>query len=232
MTSKHKIGVLLSGCGFLDGSEIHEAVLTLLALDELDAEPVCMAPRGPQRQVVDHETRQPAAGERRDVLREAARIARGRIVDVATVRAADVDALVLPGGYGAAKNLCDFADKGSAASANEHVARLLRDVHAAKKPIGAFCIAPAVVALVLGRVAHPLLTIGDDAATAKALTAAGARHRDCAVDDCVVDREQRIVSTPAYMFDARPREVAAGIRKACTAVVALIGEARATGSAR
>ena len=219
----HKVGVLLSGCGFLDGSEIHEAVLTLLALDELGAEAVCMAPRGPQAEVVDHVAHEPVTGERRDVLRESARIARGRITDLASVHAADLDALVLPGGYGAAKNLCDFATRGAAATVHGEVARLVREVHAAHKPIGAWCIAPAVIAATLGREFRPLLTIGDDAATARALEQAGARHQRCSVQDCVVDREQRIVTTPAYMFAARPAEVAAGIRKACTALVAMLG---------
>ena len=225
-----KVGVLLSGCGFLDGAEIHESVLTLLCLDELGVDTVCLAPRGAQRHVVDHEKKAPAAGESRDVLREAARIARGRIRDAATVTADELDALVLPGGFGAAKNLCDFAEKGAAAVPHPEVARLLRDVHAQKKPIGAFCIAPAVVASVLGRTAKPLLTIGDDAGTAAALAAMGARHRDCRVQDCVVDEGNRIVSTPAYMFDARVAEVAAGIRKACTALVGLLGQRSAKAS--
>lgn len=224
---KCKVGVVLSGCGFLDGSEIHEAVLTLLALDELGAEAVCMAPRGPMRHVVDHATQTPVAGSR-DMLVESARIARGRIRDLATVRAADVDALVLPGGFGAAKNLCDFAEKGAQATAHPEVARLLREVHAAKKPIGGICIAPAVLAAVLGREFHPLLTIGDDAGTAQALVAMGARHQDCAVTSCVVDRERRIVTAPAYMYSARIGEVAQGIRSACREVVAL---ARAGGAA-
>jgi len=225
-----KVGVLLSGCGFLDGSEIHESVLTLLCLDELGVEAVCMAPRGPQRHVIDHERKAPATGESRDVLREAARIARGRIRDVATVKAADLDALVMPGGFGVAKNLCDFAEKGADAKPHPEVARLLRDVHAQKKPIGAICIAPAVVASVLGRAVKPLLTIGNDAGTAQALAAMGARHQDCRVQDCVVDADNRIVTTPAYMFDAKVADVAAGIRKACTAVVGMIGASKAQAS--
>ncbi len=227
---KRKVGVVLSGCGYLDGSEIHEAVFTLLCLDELGVEVQCMAPRGPLRHVVDHETRKPVPGETRDVLREAARIARSRIVDLATVRAADVDALVMPGGYGAAKNLCDFAEKGAAAVPHADVARLLREVHAAQKPIGAICIAPAVVAAVLGRSAHPTLTIGNDRGTADALVAMGARHQDCVVQECVVDRDQRIVTAPAYMFEARPAEVCAGIRKLCAAVVGMIGAPVARGA--
>jgi enhancing lycopene biosynthesis protein 2 len=223
---KRKVGVVLSGCGYLDGSEIHEAVFTLLCLDELGAEAVCMAPRGPQRHVVDHATGQPMPGEQRDVLRESARIARGRIVDLATVRATDVDAVVMPGGFGAAKNLCDFAERGAAATAHPEVARLLREVHAAHKPIGAICIAPALVAAVLGRTAQPVLTIGNDAATAKALAAMGARHRDCVVTECVIDRDQRIVTAPAYMYDASPKDVAAGIRALCAAVVELAAAPR------
>ncbi|MBL8754019.1 MAG: isoprenoid biosynthesis glyoxalase ElbB [Planctomycetes bacterium] len=224
---KCKVGVVLSGCGFLDGSEIHEAVLTLLALDELDVEAICMAPRGPQRGVVDHATQADVAGSR-DMLVEAARIARGRIRDLATVRAADVDALVLPGGYGAAKNLCDFAAKGAQATPHPEVARLLREVHAARKPIGGWCIAPALLAAVFGPSAHPLLTVGDDAGTARELVAMGARHQDCAVEACVVDRDQRIVTAPAYMFSARIGAVAAGIRAGCREVVAM---ARAGGGA-
>lgn len=224
-----KVGVLLSGCGFLDGAEINESVLTLLCLDELGVEAVCMAPRGPQRSVVDHEKKAAAAGESRDVLREAARIARGRIRDLATVTAGELDALMMPGGFGAAKNLCDFAEKGASATPHPEVARLLRDVHAQQKPIGAICIAPAVVACVLGRTKKPLLTIGNDAGTASALASMGVRHRDCRVQDCVVDADNRIVTTPAYMFDARIADVAAGIRKACAAVVGMIGD-RAAGA--
>lgn len=221
---KRTIGVLLSGCGFLDGSEIHEAVFTLLCLDELGCDVVCIAPAGPQREVVDHAAHAPVPGESRDMLRESARIARGRVRDLATVRAADLDGIVLPGGFGAAKNLCDFAGKGAQAAARPDVAQLLRALHAARKPIGAACIAPALVAAVLGRAARPALTIGDDPATAQALEAMGARHERCAVDQCVVDRDHRIVTTPAYMCDARPKDVCAGIRRMCAEVVALTAE--------
>jgi enhancing lycopene biosynthesis protein 2 len=224
---KPKVGVLLSGCGFLDGSEIHESVFTLLCLDELGAEVVFMAPRGPQLHVVDHAVRAPVAGATRDVLVEAARIARGHIRDLAGVRAADLDALVMPGGFGAAKNLSDFAAKGGEAKVHPEVGRLLGEMHAAKKPIGAICIAPAVVAAALGRVAHPTLTIGEDAGTAKALEAMGAVHRPSPVDACVVDRAQRIVTTPAYMYEARPKDICAGIRKLCAEVVAMCGGASA-----
>jgi enhancing lycopene biosynthesis protein 2 len=208
-----KVGVCLSGCGFLDGSEIHEAVLTLLALDRAGAEIVCMAPDAPQRDVVDHRTGKPT-GEQRNVLAEAARIARGRIVDVAGVKAADLDALVFPGGFGAAKNLCDFALAGADASADEAVARLVRDMHAARKPIGAVCIAPALIASAFkGSPTHPELTIGNDAGTAQALESMGARHTTCPVTEFRVDEANRIVSTPAYMYDERISNVAQGVEK-------------------
>ena len=216
---KPKVGVVLSGCGFLDGSEIHEAVLTLLCLDESGAVAVCAAPRGAQASVVDHEQQAPAAGASRDMLAEAARIARGRIQDLAKLRAADLDAVILPGGFGAAKNLSDFATKGAAAAPHPEVARLLREMVAAKKPIGAICIAPAVVAAALGRNVHPTLTIGNDRGTAQALTAMGCTHRDCEVTDCVVDEANGIVSTPAYMFDAAIGDVGKGIRKLTAAVL-------------
>ncbi|MEO6595099.1 MAG: isoprenoid biosynthesis glyoxalase ElbB [Planctomycetota bacterium] len=221
---KTKVGVILSGCGFLDGSEIHESVLTLLALDELGAEAVCMAPRGLQLQVVDHASGEPQGGASRDVLSESARIARGHIVDVATVRVAQLDAVVLPGGFGAAKNLCNFASKGAAAVPHGDVARLLREMHAAGKPIGAICIAPALVAATLGRHVHPTLTIGNDAGTAKALVAMGATHRDCPVTECVIDQKNRIVTAPAYMYDARIVDVAAGIKKLVAVVMGMAAE--------
>lgn len=225
-----RIGVLLSGCGFLDGAEIREAVLTLLALDRLGAEAVCLAPAGPQRHVVDHRTGKEVVGAARDMLAEAARIARGEITDLGGVTAAALDGLILPGGYGAAKNLSDFAFTSARATVHPQVARLLLEMHRAGKPIGAICIAPAVVAAVLGPTAHPLLTIGNDRGTAAALVAMGARHQDCAVTGCVVDGANRIVSTPAYMYDAGLADIALGIERACQAVVALCGSATAQGA--
>jgi enhancing lycopene biosynthesis protein 2 len=227
-----KVGVVLSGCGFLDGSEIHEAVLLLLALDERGASLVCMAPRGAQASVVDHATGERASGAPRDMFAEAARIARGRIEDLSKVKAADLDALILPGGFGAVKNLSDFATKGALAQPHAQVARLLRDVHAANKPIGALCIAPAVIAATLGRSASPTMTIGDDRSTAETLTKMGVVHRECAVTDCVVDEENRIVSTPAYMYDARVSEVREGVAKLVDAVLTMVGRTAVEGGAR
>jgi enhancing lycopene biosynthesis protein 2 len=214
-----KVGVILSGCGFKDGAEIHESVLTLLALDRAGAETVCFAPDIPQAQVVDHVTGKPT-GERRNVLTESARIARGKITDVAKADARTLDALILPGGFGAALNLCTFAGEGEKGRVDPGVARLVRDMHAAKKPIGAICIAPAVIALVLGK-EHVRLTVGNDAGTAAKLEACGAEHVDCPVTEHVVDEERRITSTPAYMLGPSIRHVAEGIERCVNAVLAM-----------
>lgn len=216
-----KVAVVLSGSGFLDGTEIHEAVLTLLALDKAGATVTCVAPDIEQSSVVDHRRKSPAE-ETRNVLCESARIARGRVTDIAQVRASDFDAIVLPGGYGAAKNLCNFASAGPEARVEPGVARFLRDAHRQKKAIGAWCIAPALLAAALrDEHARPTLTIGDDEETAGALRAMGAEHVTCPVDDARVDAANRIVTTPAYMCDARIAEVAAGIDKAVAALLRL-----------
>lgn len=218
-----KVGVILSGCGVFDGSEIHETVITLLAIDRSGAEAVCMAPNMEQMHVVNHLTGDVASGEKRNVLVEAARIARGKIRDLKDVKAADIDALILPGGFGAAKNLCDFAVKGAECEVHPEVTRLIRETLTARKPLGAICIAPAPLARVLGslKIAHKL-TIGNDEGTARALTAMGAEHVNCPVTDIVIDKENKLVSTPAYMLAGRISEAAEGIEKAVKALVKMI----------
>ncbi|MFM8386260.1 MAG: isoprenoid biosynthesis glyoxalase ElbB [Planctomycetia bacterium] len=211
-----RVGVVLGGCGFQDGAEVHESVLTLLALDRAGAEVHCFAPDMPQAQVVNHLTGAREAATR-NVLVESARIARGAIRDVAHADPSALDALLLPGGYGAALNLCTFATQGEQGQVEPGTARLVRAMHAAGKPIGALCIAPALLALLLGD-EHPTLTIGHDRGTAARLQACGARHQDCPVEGFVVDRERRIVTTPAYMLGPSIRHVAAGI-EACVAAV-------------
>jgi len=219
-----RVGVILSGCGFRDGAEIHESVLTLLALDRAGVETVCFAPDVPQAQVVDHLTGD-AVDESRNVLQESARIARGEITDVKQADAASLDALILPGGFGAALNLCDFAVKGPEASVNEDVAALVRAVHAAGKPIGAICIAPALIAKVLGEDGSPTLTIGTDEGTAAAIEACGAAHESCPVEAFVVDTDARIVTTPAYMLGPTIKHVAEGIEQCVTEVLKLAAPA-------
>ncbi len=217
---KKKIGVVLSGCGVRDGSEIHESVLTLLAIDENGAEAVCMAP-DMEFSEVNHLTMK-ETGNKRNALVEAARIARGNIRDVREVHEKDLDAVIFPGGLGAAKNLCDFAEKGADAAVQPDVARLLKEMAAAGKPIGAICIAPALVAATLGRQYAPKLTIGNDAATAAEIGKTGSSHINCPVTEFTVDTENKIVSTPAYMLAGRISEAAEGIEKLVREVIKLI----------
>jgi len=214
-----RVGVLLSGCGVMDGSEIHEAVLTLLAIDNANAEAVCMAPSADQMDVVNHLTGQPVAGQHRNVLEEAARIARGKIRDLATVRAAELDALVVPGGYGAAKNLCTYAKDGVNCTVHPDVDRLVREMHEARKPIAAICIAPVVLAKILGKEIVPTLTIGTDPATADHIRQMGGQHVNCGVKDCVVDKANKMITTPAYMLARSISEAAAGIEKTIRALL-------------
>ncbi|MDD2851004.1 MAG: isoprenoid biosynthesis glyoxalase ElbB [Desulfuromonadaceae bacterium] len=215
-----KIGVVLSGCGVYDGSEIHEAVLTLLAIDRQGCEAVCMAP-AVELSVVNHLTGQ-ETGEKRNVLVESARIARGAIRDIKEISAAELDAIMFPGGFGAAKNLCDFALKGAAASINPEVAKLLREMAAAKKPIGAVCIAPALIAAVLGKEYMTVVTIGSDAGTATEIDKTGATHKICPVTDIVVDKKNKLVTSPAYMLATSISDVAVGIEKCVAEVIRLV----------
>ena len=215
-----RVGVILAGCGYLDGAAVQEAVFTLLALDRAGAEVHCFAPDVDQRKVVNHLTGEEAE-ERRNVLVESARIARGKIADVAQAQAANLDALILPGGFGAALNLCDFAVNGPDCSVHSDVARLVKDVHDAGKPIGAICIAPALIAKVLGEEGVKV-TIGTDAGVAQAIEAMGAVHEACPVDQMVADRERKVVTTPAYMLGPGPKDVAAGIERCVAEVLAMV----------
>ncbi len=207
-----KIGVVLSGCGVYDGAEIHESVITLLALDRHGAEAVICAPNTPQMHVVNHLTGETVEGETRNVLVESARIARGAIRDVTDVRTDELDGLILPGGFGAAKNLCTFAVDGPQCEVDEGVAALVRAVHEQDKPIAAVCIAPALIARVLGE-EGPELTIGTDPDTAAGLGKLGAAHVECPVSEFVVDRKNKLITSPAYMLAERISEAAEGIER-------------------
>ncbi|MCF8026289.1 MAG: isoprenoid biosynthesis glyoxalase ElbB [Desulfobacteraceae bacterium] len=205
------VGVLLSGCGVYDGTEIHEAVITLLALDRKGARVICMAPDTSQHHVVNHLTGQPTE-ENRNVLVESARIARGEITDIKDIRASRLDALILPGGFGAAKNLSDFAIKGKEAEVHPEVRRLITEMADSEKPIGAMCISPAVLAKVL-EVRHPRVTIGNDLGTAEAIESMGCRHTVCEVGQIQVDSANKLVTTPAYMIGPSISDIAEGIEK-------------------
>ena len=217
-----KIGVILSGSGVYDGSEIHEAVITLLAIDRAGAEALCMAPDTDQMHVVNHLTGDVAEGESRNVLVESARIARGNIKNIKDVSVHDFDALIFPGGFGAAKNLCDFAVNGPDCTVNQDVAKMIQETVAAKKPLAAICIAPAVIAKVLGKSISPSLTIGTDEGTADALNSMGAKHVSCPVQEFVVDQENKIISSPAYMLAGNISEAAEGIEKTVKTLIDMI----------
>ena len=215
-----KVGVLLAGCGVYDGSEIHEAVLTLYFLARAGAQAVCMAPDADQLHVINHLTQEEEAGQTRSVLVESARIARGEIRNLADVSASEIDALIVPGGFGAAKNLSNFAVKGADAEVHPEVARILNEMTAAQKPVGAICIAPATLTrAVSGR--RPEVTIGNDGGTAAAIESMGGRHVNCTVDQIHVDEKNRIVTTPAYMLGPGILDVAAGIEKLVAQIVAM-----------
>jgi enhancing lycopene biosynthesis protein 2 len=171
---------------------------------------------------VNHVAGTPVA-EKRNVLVEAARIARGKIVDVKTVKADELDAIIIPGGFGAAKNLCTFASEGADCRADEDVARLLRDLHLKKKPIGALCIAPALIARLFGSQLSPEITIGTDQGTASALEKMGAKHRKAKVDEIVVDSRNKIVTTPCYMLAQSIKEVGAGAEKLVGKILEMAG---------
>ncbi len=215
-----RVALVLSGCGFQDGSEIHESVLALAALDRAGASVTIAAP-DVEFTPLDHRTGA-TSSHKRSSLSEAARIARGKIVELSKLRPEDFDALVMPGGYGAAKTLCDFESKGEQARVHPDLARFVLALHRAHKPIGAICIAPAIVAAVLRDAGvSARLTLGDDPGMAQTLRAMGQDGVDCAVDQCIVDEQNRVVCTPAYMYDARIADVALGIERLVSAVLAL-----------
>lgn len=219
-----RVAVCLSGCGFLDGSEIHEAVFTLLALDRAGAEIVCCAPDKPQMDVVDHRTQKAVPDQRRNVLVESARIARGEIKPLSAIRAADIDALIFPGGFGAAKNLCTFATNGPDCTVDPQVESLVDAMVQARKPVGAICIAPALLARIVGRKkTKAKLTIGTDPQTAAAINRMGAMHCECPTTEMVADPEHKVVSTPAYMTGKGPADVCAGIEKLVAEVLRMVG---------
>jgi enhancing lycopene biosynthesis protein 2 len=214
-----RVGVVLSGCGVFDGAEIHEATMTLFYLDRAGAEIICMAPNVDQMDVVNH-IKGEAMGEKRNVLIESSRIARGVIQDIQEVKASDLDALIFPGGFGAAKNLCNFAAKGPDCTVNPGVEKLIKEMHAAKKPIGFICIAPVIAAKVLGSFG-PQVTIGNDKGTAEAIEKMGGKHVDSPVENAVIDQKNKIVTTPAYMLGPTISKVALGIEKVVNEVMKL-----------
>jgi enhancing lycopene biosynthesis protein 2 len=216
-----KIAVILSGCGVYDGAEIHESVITLLRLDQRGAQVQCFAPNIAQMQVINHLTGEEMP-ESRNVLVESARIARGNIKDIREASVEDFDALIVPGGFGAAKNLSNFAVEGAGCSVQPDVLALTEAFAEAGKPVGLICISPALAAKIYGP--GVTCTIGNDAETAAAVNKMGATHADCAVCDIVEDKARKLVSTPAYMLAQSISEAASGINKLVDRVLELTHE--------
>ncbi|GAB7086420.1 isoprenoid biosynthesis glyoxalase ElbB [Marinifilum fragile] len=217
MNSKKKFAVVLAGSGVYDGSEIHEATLALYAISKNGGEYEIFAPNIDQYHVINHITGEEMA-EKRNVLVEAARIARGNIKDLQEFDANNYDAILFPGGFGVAKNLCTFAFKGPDCDVNPDVETALKAMHEAGKPIGALCIAPALIAKILGKVE---VTIGHDAGTAEAITSLGATHINTSHGEIVFDKENKIVTTPCYMLDATIAQIGEGAENVVKTIMAL-----------
>ncbi|MGN8274527.1 isoprenoid biosynthesis glyoxalase ElbB [Pseudomonas sp. SMN5] len=216
-----KIAVILSGCGVYDGAEIHESVITLLRLDQRGAQVQCFAPNITQLHVINHLTGEEMP-ESRNVLVESARIARGDVKDLREARAEDFDALIVPGGFGSAKNLSNFAVEGAGCTVQPEVLALAEAFAEAGKPVGLICISPALAAKIYGP--GVVCTIGNDVDTAAAVGKMGGTHEDCAVTDIVEDTARKLVTTPAYMLARNISEAASGINKLVDRVLELTHE--------
>jgi enhancing lycopene biosynthesis protein 2 len=214
-----RVAVVLAGCGVYDGAEINEAVLSLLCLEQQGASYQCFAPDIEQMHVINHLTGEPAEGESRNVLVEAARIARGNILDLGAAKVEEFDALLVPGGFGAAKNLCNFAVAGAEMEIQPDFLELARAFHAAGKPIGLICIAPVMAAAITGEGTR--CTIGNDQDTAAAIASMGGEHLECPVSEARVDSERKMVTTPAYMLAGSVSEAYAGIGECVKELLAL-----------
>ncbi|PVZ69673.1 isoprenoid biosynthesis glyoxalase ElbB [Pelagibaculum spongiae] len=214
-----KVAVILSGCGAFDGSEIYETTLTLLAIDQADESYQCMAPNIEQFDIINHLTGDIGAAESRNVLTESARLARGEIIDLEQAEPDDYQAVIIPGGFGAAINLSDFASKGAELSIDPHVRNFIQAMHRQQKPIGLIGIAPALSAELFGPGVG--CSIGNDPQTAEAIETSGAKHHTCEVDDIFIDLQNKLVTTPAYMLASRISEAATGINKLVQAVIKL-----------
>ena len=223
-----QVGVVLSGCGVQDGSEIYEAVLTILALEKAGVQILALAPDVAQAEVVNHYTGAETRMETRDVLSESARITRGKIQALNAVSEPDLDALILVGGYGAAKNLCTYANDGPRGHVNEDLRRLIVEMNNLRKPIGAMCIASVVVAMALRDAEqHPILTIGSDERVAADLEQMGAKHQNTRADQICYDPAHNIVSTPAFMLAENMVQCEPGIFKLVDQVVGIARETSA-----
>lgn len=215
MTEKKKIAIVLSGCGVFDGSEIHETVFTLWAIEKAGAEYKIFAPDMEQHHVINHLSGD-EMDEKRNVLIESARIARGDIAPLGEYNADNFDALMFPGGFGAAKNLSSFAFDGPDCNVNKEVEKAILETNKAEKPIGALCISPVILAKVFG---DAKMTIGSDQSTAQAIQSMGATHVNTTHGEVVIDEKLKIATTPCYMLEAKITQIADGAENVVAAVL-------------
>ncbi|CDL82399.1 isoprenoid biosynthesis glyoxalase ElbB [Xenorhabdus szentirmaii] len=213
------VAMILSGCGVYDGSEIHESVLTMLSLSRLGAEVSFFSPDEPQHHVINHLNGE-VKHEIRHIMEESARITRGNMRPLSEVDTNELDALIIPGGFGAAKNLCNFAYRGSSCEINKELLSIVREMHQQGKPMGFMCIAPVMIPKMLGKPVK--VTIGYDPETAAQIEEMGGIHIECPVDDIVVDSENKIVTTPAYMLAESLSQAEKGIDKLVRKVLEMI----------
>ena len=218
-----KVGVVLSGCGHQDGSEIHEAVFTLHALEKADAEAIIMAPDMDQFHVINHLNGNEELSESRNILVESARIARGKVIDVASVSGHQLDALIFPGGTGMAKNIFDYSMAGINCTVISDVQRLVVEILEADKPLGAICIAPVMIAKVLEYLGRTgTVTGGFNVEINNDIKAMGINAVEIGAEEIVVDKENKIVTTPAYVDAKSMNESCTGIEKLVNKVLELI----------
>lgn len=221
---KPNVAVVLSGCGVFDGSEIHEAVFTLHAIDKSGASYQCFAPDIAQTHVFDHLKGEVAEGETRNVLVESARIARGDIKPLSEFDAAAFDAIAFPGGFGSAKNLSSFAFDAAECTVNGDVERVIKDMVAAEKPIAALCISPVLMAKVLDGAD---LTIGQNEGVAAAIEDMGAHHSPTGHVGIVIDPKYKLVTAPCYMLESTISQIADGAYAAIEALLAIVEDGEA-----
>ncbi len=213
--STKKFAVILSGCGVFDGAEIHEATMTLYAIAKNKAEYEIFAPDIEQHHVINHITGEEMP-EKRNVLIESARIARGKIKPLSEFNADNFDALIFPGGFGVAKNLSDFAFKGAQCSINKEVENAILAMHKSKKPIGGLCISPVVIAKVLK---GAIVTIGDDKQTADEIEKMGSKNQKTSHGEVTVDKNYNVYTTPCYMLNATIVNIADGAMNIVKAIL-------------
>ena len=215
-----KVALLLSGCGVFDGSEIHETVLSLLALSKHGLAYEIVAPNKTQYHVINHLTGDEIT-QTRNVLQESARLARGEIKDLQEVRVEDYQALIVPGGFGAAKNLCDFAIKQSSEfTVSPEINQFIKAFKTANKPVAMMCISPVIAAAIYGKDAK--VTVGNDKVTAAVIEEKGAKHCQTSAMDICVDEKNKLITTPAYMLGQSVYEISQGIDKLVIAVIDMI----------